>query len=151
LRELEHEIQESASFSPSQEKLGVLMHKKRHFEFDYGQLKLQKLRLNHGLLKDQKKAYEQIEVGIKETLREMQELDKQIIPLVEAASKIGHPIWGLMMQAGNDKSLFANQVERYADIYMSRVSNFLFQSPYAYLRSPRGLLPHDTGESQPPV
>ena len=37
----------------------------------------------------------------------------------------------------------ARQVERYADIYTSRVSNFLLQSPFVYLRAPRGNLPHD--------
>jgi len=47
------------------------------------------------------------------------------------------------MRAGNDKSLLARQVERYADIYTSRVSNFLSYSPFAYLRSRRGTLPHD--------
>ncbi len=47
------------------------------------------------------------------------------------------------MRAGNDKSHLARQVERYADIYTSRVSNFLFQTPFVYLRSHRGSLPHD--------
>ena len=52
--------------------------------------------------------------------------------------------WGLLMRAGNDKSHLARQVERYADIYMSRVSNFLYQTPFVYLRSIRGSLPHDS-------
>ena len=47
------------------------------------------------------------------------------------------------MRAGNDKSHLARQVERYADIYMSRVANFLDVTPYGYLRSMRGSLPHD--------
>jgi hypothetical protein len=47
------------------------------------------------------------------------------------------------MRAGNDKSLFARQVERHADIYTSRVSNLLIETPYAYLRAARGSLPHD--------
>jgi hypothetical protein len=47
------------------------------------------------------------------------------------------------MRAGNDKSLFARQVERYADVYMSRVSNLGHQTPFAYLRAARGSLPHD--------
>ena len=47
------------------------------------------------------------------------------------------------MRAGNDKSHLARQVERYADIYTSRVSNFLYETPFAYLRAPRGTLPHD--------
>jgi 5'-nucleotidase len=56
---------------------------------------------------------------------------------------MGNPTWGPLMRAGNDKSLFARQVERYADIYTSRVSNFLAQTPFAYLRAARGSLPHD--------
>ena len=47
------------------------------------------------------------------------------------------------MRAGNDKSLFARQVERYADVYTSRVSNLRYETPYAYLRAARGSLPHD--------
>ena len=34
-------------------------------------------------------------------------------------------------------------IERAADIYTSRVSNFLFRTPFAYFRSQRGTLPHD--------
>jgi hypothetical protein len=48
------------------------------------------------------------------------------------------------MRAGADKSLFARQVERYADVYTSRVSNFRYETPYAYLRAARGSLPHDS-------
>ena len=51
------------------------------------------------------------------------------------------------MRAGNDKSHLARQVERYADIYMSRVSNFLHQTPFVYFRSPRGSLPHDAEDA----
>jgi hypothetical protein len=47
------------------------------------------------------------------------------------------------MRAGNDKSQLARQVEQYADIYISRVSSFLEHTPFAYLRSARGSLPHD--------
>jgi hypothetical protein len=36
-------------------------------------------------------------------------------------------------------------VERYADIYTSRVSNLLAETPFAYLRAARGSLPHDPG------
>jgi 5'-nucleotidase len=56
---------------------------------------------------------------------------------------VSNAAWGLMLRAGNDKSLLTRQVERYADIYTSRVSNFLYQTPFAYLRSSRGSLPHD--------
>jgi hypothetical protein len=48
------------------------------------------------------------------------------------------------MRAGNDKSHMARQVERHADIYMSRVSNLMHATPFAYFRAPRGSLPHDS-------
>ena len=50
------------------------------------------------------------------------------------------------MRTGNDKSQLARQVERYADIYMARVSDLGLHTPYAYLRSHRGSMPHDPGE-----
>jgi hypothetical protein len=70
-------------------------------------------------------------------------LDDQIAPLARASGELGNPTWGPIMRAGNDKSLFARQVERYADVYTSRASNFLFETPFAFLRAPRGTLPHD--------
>lgn len=51
--------------------------------------------------------------------------------------------WGPMMRSGRDKSHLAFQVERYADVYTSRVSNLLHASPYARFRSLRITLPHD--------
>jgi len=53
--------------------------------------------------------------------------------------------WGAMMRCDNDKSHLAFQVERYADIYTSRVSNFLYATPYACFQAPRSRLPHDGG------
>jgi len=70
-------------------------------------------------------------------------LDAEIAPLARAAAELANTSWGLLTRAGNDKSHLARQVERYADIYTSRVSNFLYTTPYVYLRSPRGSLPHD--------
>ena len=72
-------------------------------------------------------------------------IDDQIRPLAVASQAVSNPTWGMLMRAGNDKSYFARQLERHADIYMSRVSNFLFETPYVYLRSHRGSLPHDSG------
>lgn len=43
--------------------------------------------------------------------------------------------WGYLSRAGlNDKSQFTRQIEKYADIYTSRVSNFLRYTPYSYFR-----------------
>ena len=42
-------------------------------------------------------------------------VDAEIAPLARAASGQGNPVWGPLMRAGVDKSLFARQVERYAE------------------------------------
>ncbi len=47
------------------------------------------------------------------------------------------------MRAGTDKSHLARQIEASADVYTARVSNFLHYTPFVYLRSDRGSLPHD--------
>jgi hypothetical protein len=52
--------------------------------------------------------------------------------------------WGYLSRAGlNDKSQLCRQIEKYADVYSSRVSNFLRYSPYMYFRSPTQSLAHD--------
>ena len=81
--------------------------------------------------------------SIRGLTEESQRLDARISPLAKCFGEMGNPTWGPLMRAGHDKSLFARQVERYADVYTSRVSNFLAQTPFAYLRAARGSLPHD--------
>ena len=66
-----------------------------------------------------------------------------IAPLAIAAGTLSNESWGLLMRSGADKSLYARQVERYADVYTSRVSNFQAVTPYAFLRAFRSPLPHD--------
>ncbi|WPB82469.1 HAD-IG family 5'-nucleotidase [Archangium violaceum] len=54
-----------------------------------------------------------------------------------------NPYWGLLFKEGHENSRFGEQVERYACLYTSRVSNFLHDSPMQYYRSPRELMPHE--------
>ncbi|MCY1023123.1 HAD-IG family 5'-nucleotidase [Pyxidicoccus sp. MSG2] len=54
-----------------------------------------------------------------------------------------NPYWGLLFKEGNENSRFGYQVEQYACLYTSRVSNFLHHSPMQYYRSPRDKMPHE--------
>jgi 5'-nucleotidase len=54
-----------------------------------------------------------------------------------------NPYWGLLFKEGHENSRFGAQVEQYACLYTSRVSNLLQLSPTQYLRSPRELMPHE--------
>jgi HAD superfamily 5'-nucleotidase-like hydrolase len=142
-RELEDEFRAIEDFRPEQRKLERMMVDKERLEHAASNLKLEALRLQHGYGPNGHASLEDLRKQ-SETLRnQLVELDQMIAPLAKRASELLNPRWGLLMRTGNDKSHLAKQVERYADIYMSRVSNFLLYTPYVYLRSPRGSLPHD--------
>jgi hypothetical protein len=55
-----------------------------------------------------------------------------------------HAFWGSLMKEGREQSSFGKQVEDYACVYTSRVSNFLRYSPQQYFRSPRDVMAHET-------
>ena len=93
----------------------------------------------------------ELESTAKGLRQQQQTLDAQLAPLARQGGHLGHPRWGPLMRAGNDKSHLAHQLERSADIYTSRVSNFLLASPYAFLRSIRGSMPHDPAPPNPAV
>lgn len=54
-----------------------------------------------------------------------------------------HPFWGSIFKAGPEVTIFGDQVEQYACLYMSRVSNLLHYSPMHFFRSPRDRMPHE--------
>lgn len=82
-------------------------------------------------------------------LARLDALEQEALVLSEALAELPtedhQQRWGAMMRCDNDKSHLAFQVERYADIYTSRVSNFLYATPYACFQAPRSRLPHDGG------
>lgn len=52
--------------------------------------------------------------------------------------------WGYLCRTGlHDKSALTRQIEKWADIYTSRVSNFKRYTPYMYFRSLSQSLAHD--------
>ncbi|CAM0880745.1 unnamed protein product [Alopecurus aequalis] len=74
----------------------------------------------------------------------MQRLDEKIAPLLESDGELFNKRWGWLSRAGLwDKSHLTRQIEKYADIYTSRVSNFLHYTPFMYFRSQEQTLAHD--------
>lgn len=56
--------------------------------------------------------------------------------------------WGELFRAGKEVSLFGHQVEDYACLYTSRVSNFLYYPVDRYFRCRRGGIPHDPNNDE---
>lgn len=63
--------------------------------------------------------------------------------LEQGVSHRFHPYWGSLFKAGPETSSFGHQVETYAGLYTSRVSNLLHYSPAHYFQSPRDRMPHE--------
>ncbi|KAM7278149.1 hypothetical protein ACFE04_005283 [Oxalis oulophora] len=75
----------------------------------------------------------------------MQRLDNEIGPMSEADGEFFNKRWGFLSRAGLwDKSHLMRQIEKYADIYTSRVSNFLHYTPFMYFHSQEQTLAHDS-------
>jgi len=53
-----------------------------------------------------------------------------------------NPYWGSLFAERRDASMFGAQVENFACLYTSRVSNFLHVSPVRYFHAPHGSMPH---------
>jgi HAD superfamily 5'-nucleotidase-like hydrolase len=143
LREIEPEIRALAESGPADAELKRLMARKADLDNRLAQLRLARQRAQQGYGPQPHEDLEALEAAIKSAAEESLALDSTIGPLAKAAGELGNPAWGPLMRAGYDKSLFARQVERYADVYTSRVSNFLAVTPFAYLRAARSSLPHD--------
>ena len=145
LRELEEEFVCLKRFKQQQAELSKLMREKEQLEKKRAWLRLQIQRSNHGYGPRLDVPLEEIHLEREKLSKDISILDEHISPLAKASQMMFNSRWGLLTRAGYDKSYLARQLEGYADIYMSRVSNFLYQTPFAYLRSTRSSLPHDGG------
>ncbi len=143
LREMESEIEAMERSREADARLRELMARKTELDTRAARLRLDRQRLQQRYGPKPRESSEELEASIRKVSDETQALDAEISPLARASGEMGNPTWGPLMRAGNDKSLFARQVERYADVYTSRVSNLLAATPFAYLRAARGSLPHD--------
>jgi HAD superfamily 5'-nucleotidase-like hydrolase len=75
--------------------------------------------------------------------RERRDQISRVLEIERDADASFHPRWGSLFFEGNERSLFGEQVDGYADLYTSRVTNFLSYSPVHYYRAPRVALPHE--------
>lgn len=73
----------------------------------------------------------------------MSEIDKKIAELIRKNQLSFNKYWGEVMRAGNEESYFAYQTERFACIYMNKLSDLTEYSPRTYFRAPRRPMAHE--------
>ena len=74
---------------------------------------------------------------------DIDKVNTSISELLDQHKKFFNPYWGEMMRAGLEESRFADQVEKYACIYMTKVADLISYSPRTYFRPFRRVLPHE--------
>ncbi len=130
---LEEEVNAIKQSAPIQEKIDQLMEEKEVLEHDLNELKAQ-----------QADKGEKTDPKVDETFhKDIAVINESIGKLIDQYRKLFNPYWGEMMRAGQEESRFADQVEKYACIYMTKVSDLLAYSPRSYFRPKRRTLPHE--------
>lgn len=75
--------------------------------------------------------------------KKIETVDKKIGKLIRSHSQFFNPYWGETMRAGVEPSRLAGQIEKYACIYMAKISDFTDYSPRTYYRPRKKTLPHE--------
>lgn len=134
IRELENELKAEQAFENNRRFIEEMMHRKEQMEYEQCQLKL--------LLMRKHKNYDQLDIDghiINERLTEINEdlkkLDELLAPMAIASGQVYNQSWGPILRVGSEQSYYCAQLEGGADIYTSRVTNFLYSTPFAFFRA----------------
>lgn len=133
IEELDVEVDNNKKAEPVNQEIEVLMHKKEPFEDELTDLMTN--RIEKHVPVDEK----QIE-ALQKTISE---IDGQISQLIKKQQAMYNANWGQLMRAGNEESYFAYQLDRYACVYMEKLSDLTDLSPRTYFRAPRRPLAHE--------
>jgi HAD superfamily 5'-nucleotidase-like hydrolase len=133
VEELAEEIEAYKKAQPHSAEIRTLMDRKEPLERTL--VDIISLKIETGREADEKKVHE--------LQSQITELDKSISALIKKQQAMFNQHWGEIMRAGNEESYFANQVDRFACIYMARLSDLLEMSPRTYFRAARRPLSHE--------
>ncbi len=130
---LAEEIEAIKKSAPIQREIDTKMLEKEKLEHKLNALDILKNEDKQDVSKDE----------INNLFLEIDKINSEISDLLDQHRKFFNPHWGEMMRAGLEESRFADQVEKYACIYMAKVSDLIQYSPRTYFRPLRRVLPHE--------
>lgn len=132
LEDLEGEIANLRRARPLQQEIDRLMQEKERVERQINRLDLQRC---DGERIDRK--------TLDRLYLEVDRLNQRISDLLVEYRSHFNPYWGEILRSGNEESRFAGQIDEYACVYMTRVSDLYQYSPRTYFRPKRRLMPHE--------
>lgn len=134
IEELLDEIKGLQEGEELSEEINVLMEEKIKLEQKLDEL------FDKEIEKSKKPDKEKIQAQFKK----IEVVDKKIGKLIRAYSQNFNKYWGETMRAGIEPSRLAGQIEKYACIYMAKISDLADYSPRTYYRPRKKTLPHES-------
>lgn len=133
VEELGHEIAAQEKAFPIEQELSAAMKVKRKLEETYNAL--QSKMLIHKIEGDAE--------ARQDLQKQINAIDQSLTQLLQKQQEFYNPKWERIFRTGAEESYFANQVERYACIYMEQLLDLFCLPPLTYFRARRRLLAHD--------
>lgn len=133
VEELGAEIAAQTRAMPIEKQISDMMEVKKDLESQY-------VRLHTRSFDEGSNRYQQ---ELQDLQAHISRVDAQLTKLIKEQQAFFNPKWERVFRAGAEESYFAYQVERFACIYMEKLSDLLECSPITYFRANRRLLPHD--------
>jgi HAD superfamily 5'-nucleotidase-like hydrolase len=81
---------------------------------------------------------------VQDRFQKIEKVDRKVGKLIRSHAQHFNAYWGETMRAGVEPSRLAGQIEKYACIYMAKISNFADYSPRNYFRPRKKILPHES-------
>lgn len=131
--ELIQETEANEKSAPISAEINILMKQKIDME----------QKLDELFDKEQDKGKKPDKAKLQEHFQKIEKVDKKIGKLIRAHTQHFNAYWGETMRAGVEPSRLAGQIEKYACIYMAKVSDFIDYSPRTYFRPKKKSLPHE--------
>ena len=133
IEELIHERKALGLVQPINEEISTLMDTKLVIEKEIDEL------FDEAIENDQKPD----KAKLQPLFDKIESYDKMIAKLIRTHTTYFNPLWGEVMRAGLEPSRLAGQIEKYACIYMAKISDFAEVSPRSYFRPKRRELAHE--------
>jgi HAD superfamily 5'-nucleotidase-like hydrolase len=133
IEELGKEIDAYKKAQPYSKEIRLLMERKEPLEKTL--VDIISTKIETGREADEKK--------LQELQNQIAEIDKTISTLIKKQQSVFNRHWGEIMRAGNEESYFAHQVDRFACVYMAKLTDLFDISPRTYFRAARRPLAHE--------
>ena len=85
----------------------------------------------------------EVDAELAELWTKIDAMNEELTALVCQVHELFHPTWGQLLKAGQQNSKWAQQVQTYACLYTSHVTNLAFISPETRFRVYSDMMPHE--------